>query len=189
MKHFRLRLRPRRVTAATGCRWPAISHVGRFRGLEGGIGDSEARLVAEHHRPERNLLGNPPAEARRQGAVMIAGDPHHFNRIPEPGDGRPVGIVEPVWTSPVVERVAERQQPLRAVARDRRHDCRKRRAGVVGRQVNAMARPARSLLEMQVGHQQRPVVRRVERAGEIGHEFETAHPDAGELRGAAWLRR
>ena len=62
-----------------------------------------SRLVAEHHRPERNLLRDPPAEARRQGAVMIAGDPHHFDGIAEAGDRRPVGIVEPVGAGPVVE--------------------------------------------------------------------------------------
>jgi len=35
---------------------------------------------------------------------------------------------------------------------------------------------------MQVRHQQRPVIRGMERATEIGQELETTDPDAGELR-------
>src|SRR6185312_16179789 len=77
----------------------------------------------------------------------------------------------------IVKAVAERDDYRGIVAIDDLGEADERLARVVGRQKGAALGMSRALLQVQVGHQQRPVGMPIERTGAVGDERPAANRD------------
>ena len=127
--------------------------------------------MPEHEGPVADLRGDlSPARGRRR-RIVVAGDP---DPVPPLLQGRHQGAVaglHALGTAGVVEGIAQRDHAGGIVAHHRLVQAGERLAGVVGRQELAGAgRVGRALLQVEIGHDQRPVLRQPEATAEVEHQ-------------------
>ncbi len=90
---------------------------------------------------------------------------------------RAVGSGDTARSAAIMEAVAERDDEARRIARDQLREPGKRRRRVVGRQQHAAPSEARSLLEVEIGDDERALIRPVQHGGRIKNERDSGDRD------------
>ncbi len=139
----------------------------------------DSRLVAEHQPAECDLRGDEAAEPGGWRRVVVAGDPDPVGGAAEGRELAALFFVETVGRIAVVKRIAERNDPPgRPPCNHRRHPPQSR-AGVIRRQELAAHRIERPFLEMNIGEDERSLVRPPQRAGRVEYKRLAVHVDVG----------
>ncbi len=133
------------------------------------------RFVAKNEAADGDLPRHHAAEPGRRMRIVIALDPDPFAAADEGSERGAFLYVEPLGGVAVVEGIAQRDHPCRAIARDQRRHALEGRACVIGRQERAKARQRRALLEMDVGEDERALCRPPRRAGAVEQQALAVH--------------
>ncbi len=120
-----------------------------------------AGLVPQAERSQAESLSRHARQIVRQDGIVIAAQPNPVAGLGQTVDAVAVIGAETAAGGDVVKAVAQRDDPLGPVPGNGAGQHGKARGGVVGRQVHAAGSETRSLLEMQVRHQQRLIVGQV----------------------------
>jgi len=126
-----------------------------------------ARFVAKHEPSERDLRCYEATKPCRRLGIVIARDPDPVRLTAQRSENRAFAVVEPVGRQAVVKGIAERDHAPRHELRHHGRDPLQGRARVIGRQKLAAERVERSLLEMDIGEDERRLIRPPQGTGSI----------------------
>ena len=137
------------------------------------------RIVAQRDPGDGDVSNDVSGERPVDFGIVVAGDPDPVAILLQHMQGLDVARGPCGRRRRIVQAVAERDDRFRLIMIDERRELVQRFARVVGRQHLTARGKRRSLLEMQVGNDQRLFGGPVERAGLMGKECLAANRETG----------